>query len=134
MSQDQIDLVLAFEQPLPRRRVDREGFLQPEPIAHFAALEIDVHAVLLFALGAIEDQFDRRFGERHRQHAVADRVVAEDVGERRRDDDAEARVLQRPRRMLARRAAAEVHAGDEHRGALVALLVQDERRYRASSR
>ena len=46
VSEDQIDFVLAFEQALPRRRVDREGLAQPEPIAHFAALEVDLDAVV----------------------------------------------------------------------------------------
>ena len=44
-------------------------------------------------------------------------VRAEDVGEARRDDGAEARVLERPRRMLARRARAEVLARREDRRA-----------------
>ena len=46
------------------------------------------------------------------------RVAAEDVGEPGRDDGLEAVVLQRPDRVLARGAGAEVGAGDQDRGAL----------------
>ena len=73
-------------------------------------------------------QVDRRLGRRgveqlahvglrqhHAEQADLGAVGAEDVGERRRDDRAEAPVLQRPRRVLARRARAEVGAGDEDR-------------------
>jgi hypothetical protein len=46
--------------------------------------------------------------EDHRQQADLGAVDVEDVGERRRDDRLEAEVLQRPGRVLARGAAAEV--------------------------
>eukprot|EP00955_Chlamydomonas_euryale_P085067 364050-Chlamydomonas_euryale.AAC.18 len=49
------------------------------------------------------------------QHAVLEAVVEEDVGKRRRDDCANAKVMQRPRRMLARRPAPKVVARDEDR-------------------
>ncbi len=63
-----------------------------------------------------------------RQQADLAAVVPEDVGEARRDHGAEPVVLQRPRRVLPARSAPEVGAGDEDRGARVALVVQDERR------
>ena len=44
-------------------------------------------------------------------------VVAEDVGEARRDDGPEAVVLERPDGVLARRAGAEVRPGDQDRRA-----------------
>ncbi len=128
MLQDDVDLVLAFEQTLARRAVDREGLVQAEAIAHLAAFEIDLERVAVVLFGAHEDRLDGRFRQRHRQHAVADRVVAEDVGERRRDDDAEAGIEQRPGGMLARRSATEVDAGGENRGAGELRLVQHERR------
>ena len=54
-------------------------------------------------------------GQRDRQQADLRAVGGEDVGERRRDDRREAVVLERPRRVLARGAAAEVAPGDEDR-------------------
>ena len=52
-------------------------------------------------------------GQLDRQQADLGAVRAEDVGEARRDDGPEAVVLQRPGRVLAARAAAEVAPGDE---------------------
>ena len=54
-------------------------------------------------------------GEDDRQQPYLRAVGVEDVGERRRDDRLEAVVLQPPRSVLARGAAAEVLAGDEDR-------------------
>ena len=51
--------------------------------------------------------------DRDRQEAVLERVLLEDVGERRRDDGAKTPADERPGRVLARRAAAEVRARDE---------------------
>ena len=65
------------------------------------------------------DPFEVVLGELDRREAGLDRVRVEDVAEARREHDAEAAVLERPRCMLARGAAAEVAAGDEDRGALV---------------
>ena len=61
-----------------------------------------------------------------RQQAVGHGVAAEDVGERRRDHGAEAVVGERPGRVLARRAAAEIGAGQQNRRAGVARVVEDE--------
>ena len=55
-----------------------------------------------------------------------DRVREEDVAERRRDHDVEAVVLQRPRGVLPRRAAAEVRPGDQDPGAGAPRPVQLE--------
>src|SRR5512132_2310192 len=55
----------------------------------------------------------RGVGELDGEQAVLERVLSEDVGERARDDRAEAEVGQRPGGVLARRAAAEIRAGDE---------------------
>ena len=54
-------------------------------------------------------------GQHDRQQPDLRAVGAEDVGEARRDDRLEAVVLERPRRVLAARAAAEVAPGDEDR-------------------
>src|SRR6478672_2057185 len=56
---------------------------------------------------------ERCLAELDRRHAVLDGVGPEDVAEARRDDDAEAGVLEPPGGVLARRAAAEVAAGDQ---------------------
>ena len=70
--------------------------------------------------------------QHHRQNAVLEAVVVEDVGKARRDDATEALIQQRPGGMFTRRSAAEVVARQEDRGPLVAGLVQKERRILAS--
>ena len=62
-----------------------------------------------------------------RQQAVLERVALEDVGAAGRDDRLDAPGDERPRRVLARRAAAEVVAGEEDPAAGHLGLVEDER-------
>jgi hypothetical protein len=81
-----------------------------------AGLEVDGELVLLRtarldAVEVVARSDDRR-------DSGLDGVRVEDVAERRREHDAEAVVVERPRRVLARRPAAEVAAGDEDRRAL----------------
>src|SRR5258706_16093854 len=64
--------------------------------------------------------------QRHGQQADLERVLPEDVAERRRDDRLEAPVLQRPWRVLARRAAAEIAPGEQDARVLGVRAVQLE--------
>ena len=57
---------------------------------------------------AIEDAVHGLFGKSHGQHAVANRVVPENVGKRRRDHDAKSGIEQRPGRVLTRGPASEI--------------------------
>jgi hypothetical protein len=61
-----------------------------------------------------------------RQDAVLEAVVVEDVCEGCGDDAADAEVEQRPGRMLAGRAAAEIVACDQDLRLAIGRLVQDE--------
>ncbi len=66
------------------------------------------------------------FETTHRQDAVLEAVVVEDVGEAGRDHAADAEVEQRPGGMLAARPAAEIVAGDQDLRLAVGRLVEDE--------
>src|SRR3546814_2088203 len=68
--------------------------------------------------------------EDDRQQAVLERVAAEDVRDLAADDGTQAEVAQRPGRVLARRAATEVVAGDQDRGAGVLGPVERKIRVR----
>ena len=68
------------------------------------------------------------FAEPGQHDAVLAGVGKEDVGEGGRDDDAEAVVGERPGGVFAARSAGEVFAGDEYLRALVARIVEHERR------
>src|SRR5690606_19194882 len=68
------------------------------------------------------------------QQAVLQRIAAEDVGDLAADHRAQAEVEQRPRRVLARGAAAEVAAGDQDLRVGVLLAVEREAGVRRSVR
>src|SRR3954468_18780790 len=116
LAKGQSHVVAPFEQALRRMVVD----LERKPAGH-ARLEVD--RKLLAGACPRHQLFHLLVRQLHREQPDLQRVLAEDVAERRRDHHVEAVVLQRPRRVLARRAAAEV-ASREQDGA--ALLVQLE--------
>src|SRR5205823_4692928 len=95
-----------FEQALAREVVELE-----REAAGGARLEVD--GQLLAARRARHQLAHLRRGQLDGEEADLERVLAEDVAERRRDHRVEAVVLERPRRVLARRAAAEVAAREE---------------------
>ena len=76
--------------------------------------------------GVVHQRLDRLGRQHDRQDAVLEAVAVEDIGEAGRDDSADAIVQQRPGRVLARAAAAEVLTRDDDLGLAVGGLVQDE--------
>src|SRR5207249_2600265 len=88
----------------------------------------EVDGQLFAALGTTHQLLHGVARELHRQQADLERVLPEDVAVGRRDDRGEAVILERPRRMLARRAAAEVPPGDQNARALGLGAVELEAR------
>src|SRR2546430_2752097 len=72
--------------------------------------------------GVVKQALDIGLRQHDRQHAVLQAIIEKDVGERRSDDGAESVVAERPGRVLARAAAAEVAAGKQDLRAPVARL------------
>ena len=129
MAQREADLVESVHQAILAERIDLEVHGERAVGArHALALEVDHQAKAGKRIALMEQAIDLGFAQHHRQEAVLERVVEEDVGERRRDDAAKAVVHQRPWRMLARGAAAEVLAPEKNGRAFVARLVQHEAR------
>ena len=87
------------------------GNLTAVPSGSVSVVARDVDVDL--GAGVREQPGVRRLVDEHRQQAVLQAVGAEDVRELGADHGVEAEVLQRPRRVLARGAAAEVAAGDQ---------------------
>src|SRR6218665_1586018 len=85
-----------------------------------------VHRDLAADLGLIHHLVHFLGLQDHRQQAVLEAVVVEDVGERGGDDAANAEVVQRPGRVLARGAAAEILQRHDQLGLAPGLLVQNE--------
>src|SRR5471030_764856 len=108
----------------PRIDLERDGTAGRRD--HHAVLEIDRHARVagrgLHLVGQLLDVFDRQW---HRQDAVLEAVVVEDVAEVGRDHRLDAHALQRPHRAFAGGAAAEVLSGQDDRRVAVGLLVED---------
>src|SRR4051812_33615645 len=102
------DLVEAFEQAPARLGLEFERHGAAVE-AHFERLEVDL------AITGRHQRAHLILGQHDRKQADLRAVGEEDVGEAGRDDGPEAVVLQRPRRVLARRAAAEVGPGGEDR-------------------
>ena len=126
-----------FEQAVLAERLDVEArTLAPSGVDHDLALEVDRQAI------ARRTRRPRRTAGRpacsrqhDRQQAVLEAVVEEDVGVASARSARESRTAcERPRRVLARRAAAEVLAREQDRRALVARLVQHEVRVRPARR
>src|SRR4029077_2736456 len=72
-------------------------------------------------------------GKRDREDAVLDAVDLKDLAETRPDQRAEGEIHPREGGPLARRAAAEIPAGDENFGVSVSWIVQHEIAARAAS-
>src|SRR5579883_3264424 len=106
----QADIVEAFEQAVLAERIDVEAHDAAVRAANLLLLEIDRQRRVGAALGVVE-QLCQIFGrDFDRQNAVLEAIVVKDVGEIGRDHAAYAEIEERPRRVLARRAAAEIVA------------------------
>src|SRR5271157_40069 len=85
--------------------------------------QVDLHR----SVRARGEQLRMHVGRNHdRQQRILERVLLEDIGERGADHRAKSELRQRPRSVLARAAAAEIVARQQHLRALPARLVQDE--------
>src|SRR6185436_19227043 len=119
--EQEAELVDAVHEAVAREAVDREGHALAVRFER-RRLEIDAH----LGAGIVEQPAMSLQVDDDGQQAVLQRVAAKDVGDRSAHDGANPEVEQRPRRVLARRAAAEVVAADEHARAAILGLVQNE--------
>src|SRR5687768_14044923 len=129
VAQRQADLVEAVEQAVLAKTGDLEmERLRAIGRGHGLRLQVHHQAKAGKRRAFVEQAIDLGGRQHHRQEAVLERVVEENVGERRRDHAAKAVVHQRPRRVLARGAAAEILAREQDLRSLEARLVEDELR------
>ena len=120
------DVVQAVQQQVFAERIDVEPNLLAARTDHHLPREINGQARVAAELGVLYQLVAHRAGQAHRQDAVLEAVVVEDVGEVRRDDAADAEIKQRPGRVLARRATAEVFMRDQDLRMAIGLLVEHE--------
>src|SRR5678815_4480014 len=125
--QRQADLVEPVQQAVLAKRVDVEmKALRVVEGRDALPLEVDAQPEAGERSRLVEQLVDLGLGQGHGQEAVLQGVVLEDLAERGRDHRLEAVVAQRPGRMLARGADAEVAAREQDLRPLVARLVQHE--------
>ena len=132
--QGQADIVEAVQQACLRKGSISKWIVPPSGGAISCFSRSMVMMRIGAALGIVHQLVDLLARQHDRQDAVLEAVVVEDVGEAGRDDAADAEIQQRPGRVLARRAAAEILAGDEDLGLAVGRLVQHEIRVLAAVR
>jgi hypothetical protein len=120
------DIVEPFHQAALAERVDVELDHAAIRASDLLRAKVDGDHRVGAARGIVDQLIDLLLRERDRQDAVLEAVVVEDVGEGRRDDAAEAEIEQRPWRVLAGGAAAEILPCDQDRRLGVRLPVQHE--------
>src|SRR5690349_17070799 len=127
VAKGQADVVQALHQPPAGVVVDLEGRADPGRLGGHQAL-VQVHDDLggRFGLHRVLQGGHGGLGEHDREQAGLGGVAAEDVAEPGCDHGPEAVVGQRPDRVLARRAGAEVGARDQDRRPFVLRLVEHE--------
>src|SRR5574343_819746 len=126
VTQGQADIVPAVEQAFLAEGVDLESHRMAIRADHLLRRQINHQLVTRRCRDLLHDGLDFGGGQHDRQNAVLEAVVEENVGEGFGDDGLEPVVQQRPGRVLAGAAAAEVGTRDEDFGALITILVQDE--------
>src|SRR3954469_143436 len=122
----QPDVVEAVQHAVLAVRVDIELHHAAVGPADLLLLQVDRQRRVGAALGVVEQFLQILGADLDRQHAVLEAVVVEDVAELGRDHAADAVVHQRPGRVLARGAAAEVVVGDDDLRLAVGWLVEHE--------
>src|SRR5919202_4402946 len=132
LAQEESHLIDAVQQAVLGKGVDRELDLLAVRQYKRLSLEIDSHPRLGVLLAQTDKLVVGLLVDPDRQKAILECIVREDVGEVGRDDRLETCSLQRPRRMLARAAAAEIVARDQDFRARRLGLVQREIRTRLS--
>src|SRR5438128_22544 len=133
LAQRASDLIRSREQHLPAVRLHGERGAEPEAVVHALLFQVDGELILsACGLMAAEQLGDLLGQEAHGHEPVLTAVREKDVGERRRQDRAEAVLAERPDRVFARRAAAEVLPGEEDARAPGVGVVELEVRVRTT--
>src|SRR5438105_4784517 len=129
VAQREADLVEPVQQAVLAERIDVEVHAERLIGRRYGLLlEVDHQAEARECIALVEQAIDLALGEDDRQKAVLERVDEEDVGGRRRNYTAKAVIDERPGRMLARGAAAEILPGEQDRRVAISRLVQHELR------
>src|SRR3546814_12717813 len=108
VGEGEADVVEAVEQTVLAEGIDLERYGSAVGTGDLLLLQVDRDHGVGAALRVVHQQRHLLLRQGDRQDAVLEAVVVEDVGEGWRDDAADAEVQERPGRVLARGAAAEI--------------------------
>src|SRR5512147_1537966 len=126
LAQRQADIVESAEQARLAERIDLEVDRAAVGQCDLLPVQIDGEDRIAALLGRRHEGIHPLARQEDGQNAILEAIVKEDVGKTRSDNAADAEVEQRPRRVLARRATAEVLAGNKDPGVAPGGSVQDE--------
>ena len=126
------DFIQPIEQCFAARRVHRKGNRFAGGGGDHLGVQVGFELVSGLRGDLVEQAVHRAFGQLDGQQSVLDAVLRKDVGEAGSNQHADAVSPQRPRRMFAAGAAAEIAAREQDRCTGVARQVQDKVWIRAS--
>ena len=126
LAQREADVVKAVEQAILAEGLNIKRNLLALRLHDDLTLQVNREGVAGEGKALVEQLGHLRLRQRDGQQAVLEAVVKEDVGIAGRNDGAKAVLVQRPGRVLARGAAAEVLACQQDRRTCIARLVQHE--------
>src|SRR5579863_1902091 len=118
------EFVDAVQQTMPRECLQGEGDGHPGGQRQSSRCDVDVDE----GAGMIQQPLRDGLVDHDGEQSVLQRIAAEDVRDFGADDGAKSEVEQRPGRVLARRPAAEVAAGDQHLRAACFGIVESKLR------
>src|SRR3989338_9237551 len=124
MLQGQADVVQSIQQTMLAKGVHLKIIRRAVRRSDGLPLQIDLQFVANIGFHCLEQRIHLLRSQADRQQAVLEAVVEKNVGETRRDDGAETVIFQRPRRVLARTAAAEIFARQQNLRTPITRLVQ----------
>ncbi len=132
MAQRPADVVQPLKQGMLFEIIDLKMQDLPARSSDRLRRQVNVQGVAFAGLDLGKELLDNSIIEGHRQDAVIEAVVIEYVGKAGGDEAAEAIFQDRPRRVFARGAAAEVITCQQDAHTLVARLVEHEIRIRSA--
>src|SRR5579864_554611 len=124
MLKGEADVVESFKEAVARDLVDAKLCGHAFSILDGATLQVDAELVCRNLLGSARDLRNLLLVQDNRQYSVLHAVVRENIGERGRNDGAEAMICQRPDGMFARRSATKIFPGNEDAGSRKSRVIE----------
>src|SRR5215469_195904 len=126
VEQRHADLVEPMHPPMAAEWLELKSLRQTEIIGDGLSFEVDGEVIRAMAVSALGDALDGRLRQFDNEQTVIAGVVAEDVGERWREDYSKAEFSECPGCVLARGSTAEILSGHQNCRIAKVLTVEHE--------